>query len=90
MGLVACAITFFIFLFLIEHFPGLIKLIAVMFLVSLAALIVNPATGAVVTLCCLGVLAFLAFLVAIPLFLSWLAGFAFIALLCIGLGQLVK
>ena len=90
MGLVACGIVFFVFLFLIEHFPGFVKLLALMFIQSLAALIINTASGAVVTLCCLGVLAVLAFLVALPLIISYAAGLLFIILFCIGLGQMVK
>jgi hypothetical protein len=83
-------ITFFIFYFLADHFPGLFKLIIMMFFVSLTCLMIDPQMGAVVTLCCLAVLFCIAMLVAIPLILSYLAGVAFIVLFIIGLGQLVK
>lgn len=90
MGLIGLIITFFAFAFLAEHFPGVFKLIVIMFFVSLTALIVNPAAGAAVTLTCLAVLAVILFLAALPFILSYLAGVVFIVLLCIGLGQLVK
>ena len=90
MGLIGLLITFLAFAFLAEHFPGVFKLIVIMFFSCLAVLIVNPAAGAGLTLICLAVLAVIVFLAALPLILSYAAGVAFIVLLCIGLGQLVK
>lgn len=83
-------VTFFVFYFLADHFPGLFKLIAGMFVLCLTCLIIDPQMGAVVTLGCLAVLFCIAALIALPLILSYLAGVAFIVLLIIGLGQLVR
>lgn len=90
MGLIGLLVAFFAFAFLAEYFPGIFKLIVIMFCTCLVVLIVNPAAGAGLTLICLAVLAVILFLAALPFILSYLAGLAFIILLCIGLGELVK
>ena len=90
MAFLGLAVTFIAFVLIAEHFPWFFKLLVIMFCTCLTVLIVNPAAGAALTMICLAVLAVIVFLAALPLILSYAAGVAFIVLLCIGLGQLVK